>query len=317
MWAYLVRRLLFGIATLLGATVLAFVLLRVLPGDVATELLGGAEGIATGATVEKLRRELGLDRPLVVQYGTWVASMLRGDFGNSLYTGRSVGDLILSRLPFTIQLAIMAELFSLLIGLPIGILAAVRQDTLIDYSLRFWSIFFLAIPTFWLGLLVILIGMTVFRWSPPLGYNTLWEAPGANLSQMVFPALILASHESARIGRMTRSSMLEVLREDYIRTARAKGLRESLVVLRHALRNALIPIVTYTSLFFGTIMGGVVVLEVIFNIPGLGTAFLEGIRFRDYTVVQALVFFMATVFIVINMAVDIMYGWLDPRIRYA
>ncbi|GBD11836.1 Glutathione transport system permease protein GsiC [bacterium HR23] len=316
MQRYLARRLLIGIPTLLGATIFAFILLRVIPGAVATELLGGAEGIATGTTIEKLRRELGLDRPLVVQYVTWLADILRGDFGTSMWSGKSVGGTILSRLPFTLQLAIMAELFSLLIGIPIGIMAAIRQDTWIDYGLRFWSIFFLAVPTFWLGLLVIMVGVAFFQWSPPLGYNTFWQAPGANLSQMIFPALILASHESARIGRMTRSSMLEVLREDYIRTARAKGLREAIVVLRHALKNALIPIVTFTSVYFGALMGGVVVLEAIFNIPGLGTLFLESIRFRDYTVVQAMVFFLATVFIVINLVVDIMYGWLDPRIRY-
>jgi peptide/nickel transport system permease protein len=249
-----------------------------------------------------------------VQYLYWVRDFLVGDLGNSLYTGKSVAKELLNRLPLTLQLALMAEALSLAIGIPVGILSAVRQDQWLDRLLRFWSIFFLAVPTFWLGLLVLLIGAIAYQWIPPLGYNLLWENPGKNLAQLIWPVLILASHESARVSRMTRSSMLEVLREDYIRTARAKGLSERLVLVRHALKNALIPIVTYTSVYFGTLLGGVVVLEQIFNIPGLGSLFIDSIQFRDYTAIQALVFLLATGFIAINLVVDILYGWLDPRI---
>jgi peptide/nickel transport system permease protein len=315
---YIARRLLIAIPTLLGATIVAFIILRVLPGDVAEMILRGesGEGAAFPWTIEQLREELGLNRPLYVQYFDWVGHILIGDFGESLWTGRSVGGEILHRLPLTAQLAIMAELFALLWGIPIGILSAIRQDTWLDYGLRFWSIFFLAVPTFWLGLIVLLIGVRYFSWMPPVGYYLLWEDPRNNLMQFTWPALVLASHEGARVGRMTRSAMLEVMREDYIRTARAKGLAEQLVVARHALKNALIPVLTFTSVYFGVMLGGTVVLEYVFSIPGLGTLFLDSLRFRDYTMVQALVFFLATAFIVINLVVDIIYGWLDPRISY-
>lgn len=316
MAAYLVKRLLIAIPTLIGAVTLAFIMLRVLPGDVVDILLAEGAGDRPSLSLSRdlLREELGLDRPLYVQYLHWVGDSLRGDLGNSLYTGKSVARELLNRLPLTLQLAIMAEALALSIGIPIGILSAVRQDKWLDRVLRFWSIFFLAVPTFWLGLLVVLMGALAFEWIPPLGYHLLWKDPGKNLAQLIWPALILASHESARISRMTRSGMLEVLREDYIRTARAKGLTEHLVLTRHALKNALIPIVTFTSIYFGTLLGGVVVLERIFSIPGLGSLFLESILFRDYTVIQALVFLLAAGFVVINLVVDILYGWLDPRI---
>jgi len=315
----MLRRALVAVPTLIGATVFAFLLLRVLPGDVAEMILRGesGEGAAMPWTIEQLQKELGLDRPLVVQYFTWIGDIARGEFGVSLWTGRSVGGEILHRLPLTFQLALMAELMGLMIGIPLGIISAVRQDTLVDYGLRFWSIFFLAMPTFWLGLMTVLIFVRYFDWMPPIGYYLLWDDPKNNLLQFIFPASVLATHELGRIGRMTRSTMLEVLREDYIRTARAKGLGENLILVRHALKNAMIPIITFTSVYFGTLLGGTVVLEVVFNIPGIGTHFLEALRYRDYTVVQALVLFLATAFIVINLAVDILYGWLDPRISYA
>ena len=313
---YLAGRLLIAVPTLIGAITLAFLLLRVLPGNVVDILLaeGGGDRPSLSLSRELLVKELGLDRPMYLQYLHWVGDFLRGDLGNSLYTGKPVYKEILNRLPLTLQLAVMAEAFSLVIGIPIGILSAVRQDTWLDRGLRFWSIFFLAVPTFWLGLLVVLVGALVFDWIPPLGYHLLWKDPGRNLAQFIWPALILASHESARISRMTRSCMLEVLREDYIRTARSKGLKEQMVLRRHALKNAMIPILTFTSVYLGTLLGGVVVLERIFSIPGLGSLFLDSIVFRDYTVIQALVFLLAVGFIVINLVVDILYGWLDPRI---
>lgn len=313
---YLGERLLIAIPTLLGAVTLAFLMLRVLPGDVTDILLAEGAGDLPSLSLsrEMLQRELGLNHPIYIQYFYWIWDFMRGDLGNSLYTGQPVVKELLNRLPLTLQLAVMAELFSLLIGIPVGILSAVRQDTGLDRFLRFWSIFFLAVPTFWLGLLVVLVGALSFDWIPPLGYNLLWKDPAKNLTQFVWPALILASHESARVSRMTRSSMLEVMREDYIRTARAKGLQEHTVLIGHALKNAMIPIVTYTSIYFGVLLGGVVVMERIFSIPGLGSLFLDSILFRDYTVIQALVFFLAVGFILINLTVDILYGWLDPRI---
>ena len=318
MGRYIARRFLIAIPTLWVATILIFLLLRVLPGDVAEMILRGesGEGVALPFTVQQLREELGLNRPLFVQYYTWVFDILKGDFGDSLWTGRSVGGEILTRLPLTLQMALMAEFMALLIGIPIGIITAIRQDTWIDYVLRVWSIFFLAFPSFWLALIILLVGVQVFNWIPPLGYHLLWKEPGTNLAQLFWPAAVLASHEVARLGRMTRSTMLEVLREDYIRTARAKGLRENVVIIRHALKNALIPVVTFTSVYFGTILGGVVVLEFVFSVPGLGTLFLDSLRLRDYTMVQALVFFLAAGFIGINLIVDLLYGFLDPRIGY-
>jgi len=204
----------------------------------------------------------------------------------------------------------------LLVGIPLGIVCAIRQDTLVDYTLRIWTIWVMAFPSFWLGLMVVLITVRYFDWMPPIGYYMIWDDPRNNFLQLIWPALVLASNEWTRVARMTRSTMLEVLREDYIRTARAKGLGEQLILVRHALKNALIPIITFTSVYFGTLLGGTVVLEEVFNIPGIGTLFLDSLRFRDYTMVQALVFFMATAFIVINFVVDILYGWLDPRISY-
>ena len=319
MGKYTIRRLVIAIPTLVGATLLVFLLLRVVPGDVAEMICRGesGEGACPPEVLARLRAELGLDRPLHVQYLVWMADIAQADFGKSMMTGRSVGGEILHRLPLTVQIAVMAEVIALLVGLPIGILSAVRQDSWLDHTLRFWSIFFLAVPTFWLGLLVLLVGVRYFNWMPPVGYFPLWEDPRNNLMQLIWPAGVLASHELARIARMTRSAMLEVMREDYIRTARAKGLREQMVIMRHALKNTLIPVITFTSVYFGALLGGTVVLEAVFSVPGLGTLFLEGLRFRDYTTIQALVFFLATSFIVINLLVDLLYGWLDPRISFS
>jgi len=227
-----------------------------------------------------------------------------------------VGGEILHRLPLTIQIAVMAELMGLAIGVPLGIIAALRQDTFLDYAVRFWSIGLMAVPDFWLALMVVLIFVRFFDWMPPIGYYLLWTDPRQNLLQLFFPAAVLATNEWARVGRMTRSTVLEVLREDYIRTARAKGLSERLVLFRHALKNAFIPVITFVSIYLGSLLGGTVVLEYIFNIPGLGTHFLNALRWRDYTVVQALILFLATGFVVINLAVDLLYTWLDPRISY-
>ena len=263
MQRYVVRRILVAVPTLVGATLLVFLLLRVLPGDVAKMVLfgRGGEGAFSARNYEQLRRELGLDRPLAVQFVTWYGDVFRGSFGNSLWNGRPVGREILHRLPLTLEIAVLAQLIAIPLGLAIGTVSAIRQDTWLDYLLRVWSILFLATPSFWLGLLVLLVGVSLFRWMPPIGYYSLWEDPWNNLRQLIWPALILASHEMARVARLVRSSMLEVMREDYIRTARAKGITELMVIQRHALKNALLPAVTLVAISFGHQLGGAVVLE--------------------------------------------------------
>ena len=315
---YVARRLLVAVPALLGATLLAFLILRVIPGDVAEMILRGeqGEGAARPYSLEQLREELGLNRPLVVQYTGWIWDMVRGDMGESLLTGRSVSAELLHRFPITAQLALMATILGVGLGVPLGIFTAVRQDSWGDYVGRLWAIFLLGVPGFWLGLLVLLVGVRYFDWIPPVGYHALWDDPKSNLLQLIFPAIILGSHQMALFARMTRSSMLEVLREDFIRTARAKGLREQLVVVRHALRNALIPVSTLVFLNLGALFVGTVVMEEVFTIPGMGSLLLNSLRSRDYTMVQAIIFLAAMAFILINLASDLVYGWIDPRISY-
>lgn len=313
---YVSKRLLMAIPTLLGATMLAFLILRIIPGDVAEMILRGehGEGAALPYSLEELRTELGLNRPLVTQYATWLWDMVRGDLGESLWTGRSVAGELLHRFPVTAQLAIMANVLGMGVGVPLGVYTAVKRDTLGDYLGRFWAIIFLGVPSFWLGLLVLLIGVRYFDWMPPVGYYTLHGDFTNSMLQLLFPALILASHQVALLARMTRSSMLDVLHEDFIRTARAKGLGDNLVLVRHALRNAMIPISTLLFLNLGILLGGTVVMEAVFTIPGMGSLFLDSLRVRDYTTIQAFVFFMAMLFILLNLMSDLVYGWLDPRI---
>ncbi len=316
---YIARRLVLMVPTLFILSLLVFALLRVLPGDVAEKMLIDDSGARTAskASLDRLRESLGLNRPLYVQYLSWVGDTVRGDFGVSLLTGRSVIQDLKQRLPITVQLALMSLLFSTCVGIPIGIISAVKQNSWLDYGLRFFSIFFLAAPGFWVALMAILAGAIWFGWVPTLGYNLLWVKPMANLSQLGVPALILGLSAMASKARYTRSSMLEVLREDYIRTARSKGLREQVIVARHAVKNAMIPVVTVIGLQFGAIMGGSVILESIFGIPGMGTYLITAIRRSDYTVVQSVVMVFALMFMFTNLVVDLFYGWLDPRISYA
>ncbi len=318
---YIVNRVLLIIPTVLLLTLLVFVLMRVLPGDVVSLILGDQSGgfvsKAGNMSTEVLRQRLGLERPLPIQYLTWLGNMLKGDLGRSLYSNYPVSSDILLRLPVTLQLALMGTILGLLLGIPIGILSAVYHNSWLDNVLRFLSIIFLATPAFWLGLLVILAGSIWFRWVPPIGRNVLWENPRDNLVQIMWPVLILASQGMATIARMTRSTMLEVLREDYIRTARAKGIVEQVVIMRHALKNALIPVVTLAGLTFANLMGGTVILEQIFAIPGMGQFFLTAIQAHDYTIVQSTVVVFAVMFMLVNLVVDLMYGWLDPRISYS
>ncbi|MSQ21916.1 MAG: ABC transporter permease [Dehalococcoidia bacterium] len=255
-----------------------------------------------------LRGELGLDRPLVVQYVSWLGGVARGDLGKSMKTGRPIVEEIGRRMPLTAQLAIMAVIIGFVAGLPLGIISALKHGSWADNVSRFMAIAFLAFPSFWLGLMVLLVGLRFFNWSPPLGHNLFGNAPAATLIQFIFPSAILGSHLMALVARMTMSTMLEVLREDYIRTARAKGLAEQTIIVRHAMKNAMIPVVTIVSLSVGALLAGTVVMESVFAIPGIGSYLLGSITSRDYTVVQALVLLFALIFIAINLAVDLLYG---------
>ncbi len=312
----IVRRLLIAIPTLVGATILVFVVMRVIPGDIAYALLAGEEGAAQvdPDALADLRRQLGTDRPLHVQYVDWIAGLLQGSLGDSMWNRLPVGGEIARRLPVTLEIALLSVAIGFGAGLPLGIVSALRRDTWADLISRIASILFLAIPSFWLGLLILLVTTRLFSWIPPLGYHPLWSSPATNLVQILFPSLVIGSHLMAIVARMTRSTMLEVINEDYIRVARAKGFSERQIVLRHALKNSLIPVLTIASLSFGTLLGGAVVMERVFSVPGIGSYLIESITVRDYTAVQALVFIFAAAFIVINLIVDLAHGWLDPRI---
>ena len=316
MQTFIIRRLLFMIPTLLGATLFVFLLMRVVPGDIAYALLAGEEGAAAvdPASLEKLREDLGTNNPLYEQYWDWIKGIPMGDLGNSMWNRLPVADEIMIRMPITGQLAIMSVIIGCLVGIPLGIISALKQDTWIDAIARFFSIFFLALPAFWEGLMILMLTVRVWPWMPPLGRNYLWEDPGANMAQLIFPALIIGFNLMAIVTRMTRSTMLEVLREDYIRTARAKGLANTVVIWRHVLKNSMIPVVTVVSMSVGGLLGGTVVSETVFSIPGIGVHLIEAIRNRDYTTVQALILVFAFIFVFINLLVDIIYGWLDPRI---
>lgn len=313
---YILKRLLLMIPTLLGVAVLVFLMLRVAPGDIVELKYAGSGTFAPKEALERERVQLGLDKPLVQQFAVWMAGVARFDFGNSMWTGRPIIDEIKIRLELSIQLALMATWVAILLAVPLGTLAALKQDTWIDYAVRIFSIGGLSMPSFWLGIVMILAFLILFKWLPPLTFTSFWSDPWANLSQLIWPALAVGYRYSAMATRMTRSAVLEVLREDYVRTARAKGLRERAVVLKHALRNALLPIITVIGLEFAFLIGGLVVTEQVFNLNGIGMLFVESITRRDYTMTQTLVLLVAFVFIFMNFLIDLLYAWLDPRIRF-
>jgi peptide/nickel transport system permease protein len=314
---YIIKRLLAMIPTLLGVAVLIFLLLRVVPGDVVEARYMTGEGQFQSKEIMAIeRKKLGLDQPLWKQFTTWMAGLVRFDFGLSMWTGNPITEEIKLRFALSLQLAIMATIVATLLAIPLGILAAVKQDTWVDYAVRVFSIAGLAMPSFWLGILLILGLLVFFRWLPPMVFTPIWVNPWENLAQLIWPALAVGYRYSAVSTRMMRSAMLEVLREDYIRTARAKGLWLKLILSRHALKNAMLPVLTILSLEFAFLLGGLVVTEQVFNLNGLGMLFVESIARRDYTLTQALVMLVATFFLVVNFVVDIAYAWLDPRIRY-
>ena len=314
---YILKRLLAMIPTLLGVAILIFLLLRVVPGDVveARFMTQGSQFLSQ-ELMDIERKKLGLDQPLWQQFTTWMAGLARFDFGLSMWTGSPITEEIKLRFALSLQLAIMASTIATLLAIPLGILAAVKQDTWVDYAVRVFSIAGLATPSFWLGILMILTMLIVFKWIPPMVFTPFWVDPWQNLLQLIWPALAVGYRYSAVGTRMMRSAMLEVLREDYIRTARAKGLWLKLILSRHAVKNAILPVLTIISLEFAFLLGGLVVTEQVFNLNGLGMLFVEAIARRDYTLTQALVMLVATVFLLVNFVVDIAYAWLDPRIRY-
>jgi len=312
---YIVKRFLLMIPTLLGVAVLIFLLLRVVPGDVV-EVRFIAQGQFTSQEALALERaKLGLDQPLWKQFVNWMWGLLRLDLGVSMWTGAPITEEIKLRFALSLQLSLMATAVATLLAIPLGIVAALKQDTWVDYVVRVFSIAGLAMPSFWLGILMILAFLIVFRWLPPMVYTPFWVDPWQNLAQLVWPALAVGYRYSAVATRMTRSAMLEVLREDYIRTARAKGLWLKLILARHALKNALLPVMTVIGLEFAFLLGGLVVTEQVFNLNGLGLLFVEAIAHRDYTLTQALVLLVALAFILVNFITDIAYAWVDPRIR--
>ena len=318
MQSYIARRLLLFIPTVVLLTLLVFLFLRVIPGDPALQVLtsGTGEGSFTEEQLQAVRHDLGIDRPLHIQYVTWIWNMIRGDLGTSYFFGVEIRDQMKVRLPVTLELTALGLIMAFVVALPLGILSAIKQDTLIDYVARIVSFSGVAIPNFVTALVTVYLLVRLFNWIPPLDYAAPWQDFGKNLSQMVFPSVVMAFLMMAFISRVARSSMLEVLREDYIRTARAKGLRERQVIYLHALRNSFLPILTVTGWYFGVYLGGTVVIESIFVLPGMGKLLLDSVAHRDYAVVQAEVFLIAMMVLILNLGVDLLYGWVDPRIRF-
>ena len=316
MLRYIAQRLLLMIPTLLGVAILVFLMLRVMGGDPVETMMRGEGANVSQAVIEQERTRLGLDRPIYVQFGKWLGGMATGDFGVSMWTGKPVSQEIASRLQLSLQVAVMATVLAVLISIPLGTLSALYKDTWIDHVIRVISIAGLAVPSFWLGMIIILVLLSYFHWHPPITFTPFLENPRENLSQLIWPALAVGYRYSAVATRMMRSTLLEVLQEDYIRTARAKGVFERLVVMRHALSNAMLPVVTVIGLEFAFLIGGLVVTEQVFNLNGIGKLFVQAVSRSDFTMVQALVLLVAAFFIVVNFAIDLMYAWLDPRIRY-
>ncbi len=323
MYQYIVKRVLLMVPTLLGAAVFVFFLLRFIPGDICELRMAGEGGYVDESALATCRAGIGIDKSIFLQFVDFMWGFVTFDLGTSMWTGQPIGYEIGLRFELSLQVAIMATVASVLIAIPLGTISAVKQDTWIDYVVRGFSIAGIAMPSFWLGILIILfllIGTQAFlgeAWMPPIQYVPIWEDPAYNLSMLVWPALATGYRYSAVATRMTRSALLEVLREDYVRTARAKGLLEKIIINRHALKNSLLPVVTVVGIEFAFLMGGLVVTEQVFNLNGLGKLFVESVLNTDYTLTQALVMVVVAVFVLMNFLVDLLYAWLDPRIRYS
>lgn len=318
MQQYLARRLLLYIPTLILASMAIFAIMRVLPGDVALIILGGEESSPSAMEqLDSLRKELGLLDPLPVQYGNWMWSMVNGNFGGrSILDREPLPQIIARRLPVTLQLTLYTVILGWFISIPLGLLAAVYQNKWPDYIIRVTTLAGHAMPSFWLALVLLLIMLIYFRWTPPLFYADLWDDPWNHIRKMIWPALVLAWGFSSYLTRVTRSNVLEVLRQDYVRTARSKGLRERVVIMRHALRNALIPVITLGGLQLVGLLSGTVILETIFSLPGIGQGVVLAATERDYPVIQSLVLLLVFVMLSLNLIVDMIYAFVDPRISY-
>jgi peptide/nickel transport system permease protein len=314
---YLLRRVAFGLTTVFGVSLIIFVILRILPGDPLVAMFG-VEGATKLAPADRARlmQDLGLSDPLPVQYAQWLRDIASGSLGKSFFRGDKVSELIMHRGPLSAEIGLLSVLISWLVGLPIGIISALRPNSLPDNVVRSLAILCLAIPGFWLGMLIVLAGLFWFGYKAPLIVVHLWQDPWANLQLVIGPAVVLGLGQGAYIARLSRSCLLEVVREDYVRTARAKGMKEAFVVIRHALPNALLPVITLSGILMGFVLGGSVAVEQAFGVPGLGRSLVVAVVERDIIVVQNLVLLYAVIFVVINIAVDLSYAWIDPRIRY-
>jgi peptide/nickel transport system permease protein len=315
---YLLSRAIYSIPTIIGITILIFIAMRVIPGDPLAMVGSEGQGIhrLTDEELQALRHDLGLDRPYIVQYLDWMWDVVRLNMGTSFWRGEPIADIIMRRGPITAQIALMAIILSWLIGIPVGLLCAIKRNTPADYLVRGLVTVVMAIPSFWIGLVVVLIGVLWFTWRPPITIFYFWDDPSKNLQITIGPALALGLGLAAVTARMTRSSVLEVLHDDFVRTARAKGLREQVVVWRHVFRNALLPVITLSGLALGGLLGGSVAVERAFSVPGLGQALVLALGERDWTMIQNLVLLYGLIFTLINLLVDLSYAALDPRIRY-
>jgi peptide/nickel transport system permease protein len=312
---YALNRIALMIPTLLGIALITFVMIRIVPGDVVELKMRSDGGRVTQQQINDERTRLGLDKPLPEQFYVWMKGLVTLDFGNSMWTGRPVAQEIGGRIGLSIQVAIMAALVAVLIAVPLGTIAALFRDSPIDYLVRIITIAGLAVRSFWLGMIIILVLLTFFKWSPPVTYVSIFEDPVKNLSQLIWPSLAVGYRYAAVVARMIRSSIIEVMQEDYIRTARAKGVGEFMVVFKHAMRNALLPAITIIGLEFAFLIGGLVVTEQVFNLNGIGRLFVDAVIRSDFILIQTIVFLLAIIFVSVNLIVDLIYGFLDPRTR--
>ncbi|MGX1744495.1 ABC transporter permease [Bosea sp. NPDC055353] len=317
MTGFLLRRIALMIPTLLGVAVLIFLMLRVLPGDIVEAKLRGDGAAVSAELIATERARLGLDRSLPIQFGEWVSRAARGDLGVSMWTGQPVTSEIGLRIGLSLQVAVMAALIATLIALPLGTLSAIYPGTPLDYVIRLVAASGMAVPSFWFGMMLILMLLYLFNWAPPITYTPFWQDPLANLNQLIWPALAVGYRYAAVAARMVRSSLLEVLQEDYIRTARAKGTPERDLIWRHAIRNGLLPTITIVGLEFAFLVGGLVVTEQVFNLNGIGKLLVQSVAHYDYVMIQGIVMVLALVFVLTNLVLDILYVWLDPRIEWS
>jgi peptide/nickel transport system permease protein len=319
MTQYLIRRFLLALLTIFGVTIVIFVAMRVLPGDPLAMIYGEGQGIyvLSEEEVAAARASLGLDKPLHQQYLSWMVDVAKGDLGHSFWVDTPIRDTILRRGPITAQIALVSIILAWLIGIPAGIISAMWRETWLDYILRFFVTLFMAVPSFWLGLAMVLFTVLFLNWRPSITITQFWDDPRENFLMVIGPSVAMGTGIGAMIARMTRTTVLETLREDYVRTARAKGLKEWLVLMRHVLKNALLPVITLSGLSFAGLLGGAVAVEKAFGFPGLGSALAQGAVERDWMMVQNLTLLFAVIFVFINLFIDILYAWVDPRIRYS